>query len=126
SAGPRGHSSFFWKPGQSGETACLRSTGDPLTWTLNAGPTGMVLDPNTNALIGTPTPDQGGTFQPFPVAVHDSQGATMSQSFTIDVLSLDRPPQIDGFDPPTVAGAQREGSTSQVANGTGGTPGGSR
>ena len=36
----------------------------PLTWTLEDGPTGMVLDPTTNALIWTPTPDQANTPRP--------------------------------------------------------------
>jgi hypothetical protein len=37
------------------------SSGDPLVWTLESGPAGMVLDPATNALIWTPTAAQANT-----------------------------------------------------------------
>ncbi len=35
----------------------------PMTWTLNTGPAGMYLDPNTSTLLWTPTADEVG-YQP--------------------------------------------------------------
>ena len=59
----------------------------PLTWTLNAGPTGMVLDPNTNSLIWTPVRRRRSSVQNVTVEVHDAKGGVASRRITVDVLA---------------------------------------
>ena len=73
-----------------------------MAWSLNAGPTGMVLDTNTNSLIWTPFAAQVGG-QNVSVEVHDSNGGVATQTYTIGVLAADLPPVITSL-PPTRAG----------------------
>jgi large repetitive protein len=77
--------------------------GFPMTWTLDYGPTGMVLDPSTNTLLWTPTADEAG-YQPVSVTVGDSNGGWATQSFRIDTLAADSPPRFIDFTPPVLAG----------------------
>ena len=77
---------------------------DPQFWSLDSGPTGMVLDPGTDALIWTPTPDQANTVPTITVQVHDGQGGTAGLTFQVDVLASDTPPEFSDFTPPTLAG----------------------
>ena len=74
----------------------------PMSWTLNAGPTAMVLDSNTNSLIWTPFAVQVGG-QNVSVEVHDSNGGVATQTYTVAVLPADLPPVITSL-PPTQAG----------------------
>jgi large repetitive protein len=76
---------------------------DMLSWKLDSGPEGMVLDPVTNSLVWTPTADQANTTPSVTVEVDDGHGGGAEQIFQIDVLAADLPPMISS-EPPTSAG----------------------
>src|SRR5260221_12030117 len=74
---------------------------DAVTWRFVGGPVGMSLDPAFGYLCWTPSTGQLG-INSVTVKVQDSFGASSSQSFNIEVNSVNRPPQITSV-PPTSA-----------------------
>ena len=75
--------------------------GDARTWTLDAGPVGMSVNPATGALRWIPTADQLG-IQHVVVRVTDSLQASATQAFDIAVSCVNLPPAITST-PPTTA-----------------------
>jgi RHS repeat-associated protein len=75
--------------------------GDLLIWALDAAPAGASIDANTGTIRWTPTLDQRGA-NDFVVAVNDGQGGSATQSFTVQVQVVNRPPQFTN-EPPTEA-----------------------
>ena len=75
--------------------------GDPLLWSLDAGPAGMSIDPASGAIRWMPRADQRG-LQSVAISVADGQGGTARQTFQIAVSSVNRPPAILSV-PPTEA-----------------------
>ncbi|NLY00247.1 MAG: hypothetical protein GXY83_29465 [Rhodopirellula sp.] len=66
------------------------------TWRLEAGsPAGAAVDPQTGRFTWTPQESQGPAEYPITLTVVDSLGATASQSFTVTVREMDRPPVFD-------------------------------
>ena len=72
--------------------------GDPVVWNLVAAPTGMAIDPWRGTIRWTPAADQTGA-QSVTVRVQDVFGAAGTQSFTIDVRAVNRPPSIQSVPP---------------------------
>ncbi len=75
--------------------------GDAVTWSLDAAPTGMSIDPLHGTLRWTPPAEQAGPNE-IVVRVQDALFATATQSFTIAVRTANLPPAI-GSTPPVVA-----------------------
>jgi len=74
--------------------------GDPFIWSLIQAPTGMSIDPFRGTAAWTPAADQTG-MQQVVVQVQDVFGAAGTQSFTIDVRAVNRPPSIQSVPPVT-------------------------
>jgi RHS repeat-associated protein len=74
-------------------TATNRS-GAALTFSLQAAPTGMTIDPTSGQVSWTPTPDQKGS-QTVAVEAADPSGAAAIQQFTLPVLGVPQPPKIN-------------------------------
>lgn len=68
--------------------------GDPLSYSLGAGPEGMTID-GSGLLKWTPAQDQSGDFEVV-VLVEDGFGGEDQQNFTIHVEAADEEPE-DGF-----------------------------
>src|SRR5262249_42781736 len=66
---------------------------DSVVWNLVNAPDGMSVDPNSGAVRWTPTAAHVGTHS-VTVRAADGQGGTATQSFTVTVLGVNRPPQI--------------------------------
>ncbi|MEQ8848076.1 putative Ig domain-containing protein [Botrimarina sp.] len=81
----------------------LDPNGDPLTFTLEEGPTGVVLgapgEP-ANLLRWTPTPDQVGP-NTIRIAISDGRGGVVQQSGEVQVVvdATNAPPSIDSQPP---------------------------
>jgi hypothetical protein len=69
-------------------------SGDVLSYYLDSGPSGMVINQNTGKLTWRPTNDQVG-MNSIKILVLDSKGATALQSFTIDVINKNDAPKIN-------------------------------
>jgi RHS repeat-associated protein len=78
--------------------------GDPLTFSLTAGPAGMTIDPTTGLIRWTPTSAQVGT-QSAEVLVTDGRGGAAVQDWAVVVsaTAIPLPPTITST--PTFAGA---------------------
>ena len=79
--------------------------GDPLTYRIEDGPGGLLIDAATGRLLWAASPNQVGTHA-VTIAADDGLGGTATQSFTIDV----RPARENALpffasDPPAVIGA---------------------
>ena len=66
---------------------------DVVTYLLEEGPRGMIMDPTTGLLQWTPTSFQAGAY-PVTVVVEDIDGTAASQSFTLIVGDINNPPSI--------------------------------
>jgi hypothetical protein len=66
-------------------------TGDVLTYSLTASPTGMGMDAATGLIQWTPTGDQTGDNE-VSVQVEDTSEATDTQAFTVAVMNVNDPP----------------------------------
>ena len=72
--------------------------GDTLTYSLDAKPTGMTIDPATGAITWTPTNAQavpvvaGGKPNPVKVRVTDQTGLFATQSFSVNVTNVNDAP----------------------------------
>ncbi len=75
--------------------------GDALLWNLDFGPTGMSLDATLGTLRWQPTINQLGMTDVV-VTVTDAYGGRGTQRFTLNVRSVNLPPQISST-PPTIA-----------------------
>ena len=71
--------------------------GDPLTYTLDNGPQGMVLN-SERTLVWTPTPDQFGS-QTIAITVDDGQGGTGSLDWDVEVLQPSLNQETGNFEP---------------------------
>jgi hypothetical protein len=69
------------------------SDNDPVLWTLVEGPQGMALGSRTGVLTWLPTGDQVGDHTVV-VRAEDPFGAVGTQTFTVSVSALNRPPLI--------------------------------
>ena len=58
--------------------------GDPLTFSLDIGPSGMIIDPDTGLIQWTPEACQGGDFE-VTVRVEDGEGLFDTQTYTLTV-----------------------------------------
>ena len=69
--------------------------GDPLTFTLDAAPAGLTIDPARGLILWSPTAAQLGP-QAVKLRVDDGQGGYAVQSYSITVASstTDQPPTI--------------------------------
>ena len=67
--------------------------GDPLFWTLETAPTGMVIDPEKGTLRWQPQSHQIGN-QPIAIRLMDSYGAYSTQEFSLTVTGVNNPPSI--------------------------------
>ena len=79
----------------------LRATdpdGDDVNWQLISGPIGMSIDPASGALRWNPTLDQLGA-KTVTVQAADSLLASATQTWTINVGALNRPPRITSTAP---------------------------
>jgi RHS repeat-associated protein len=78
--------------------------GDSVTYSLQAGPEGMTIDPNSGLILWAPTSGQMGT-NAVTVVVTDTQGLTANQSFNLQVVpaSGNQTPTISST-PPTAVG----------------------
>ena len=102
----------------SSYTRNLSATGGvpPYVWTVKTGslPSGLVLDPASNAIAGTPTAN--GTFT-FTLQVADSSGGSTTGSFTLIVgLPALSSVSIDGLPDPANAADQPAFSVSLAAS----------
>jgi fibro-slime domain-containing protein/RHS repeat-associated protein len=70
--------------------------GDPVEWSLDSGPAGMLIDRERGTLRWTPTADQLGD-QAVTVRARDPKGGMSTQSFTITARGADLPPRITSF-----------------------------
>jgi large repetitive protein len=76
--------------------------GDPLFWSLDEAPDGMVIDPQTGVVQWTPGDGQIGEHS-VSVRVMDVNGSFVGQSFTVAVRGVNVPPAITST-PPTSVG----------------------
>ena len=70
--------------------------GDTHTWKLDKGPAGANVDPSTGALSWTPAATDAGKSFDFSVTVCDKAGSCATQTWKVNVSSLNTPPQISG------------------------------
>lgn len=75
--------------------------GDPLVYSLLSGPRGMSIHPELGTVRWLPAADQVGAHNVV-VQVLDAQGAMVTQSFRLEVRSVNTPPVITSA-PPTEA-----------------------
>ncbi|HZU34488.1 MAG TPA: putative Ig domain-containing protein, partial [Gemmataceae bacterium] len=75
--------------------------GDPVVWSLLKAPVGMSIDATTGTVRWTPTADELGP-QDVEIQAQDPLLATATQSFTLQVRSVNVPPVIVSA-PPTTA-----------------------
>ena len=68
--------------------------GDPVSWSLDAGPRGLSVDPLTGTLRWVPGADQVGSHTVV-LRAQDTLLASTTQTFTLDVRAANLPP--DGF-----------------------------
>ena len=62
------------------------ANGDPLTYSLLSGPTGMTVNAQDRVVLWTPTNDQFGA-HPVQLQADDGRGASVQQSFTVQVTN---------------------------------------
>jgi hypothetical protein len=67
--------------------------GEPLTWSIASGPTGMTIDAASGLVSWTPAATDVGPVS-VRIAVSDSSGASQEQPYTLGVLSRDQAPRI--------------------------------
>ena len=67
--------------------------GGAILWSLDQAPQGMSIDPNQGSIYWTPTANQLGP-QTVVVRATDTQAATTTQSFSINVSAVNLPPAI--------------------------------
>ena len=79
--------------------------GDPLFWSLDAAPVGMLIDPETGKLRWQPSLEQVGSHE-VAVRVMDSSGTYVGQAFTLNVRGVNVSPGIIST-PPTLAAANK-------------------
>ena len=72
----------------------LNPSGEVLTFSLDTAPTGMVIDSATGLIIWTPTNEQAAQSHDVVVRVTDKAGATVSQSYAIEVANVNDEPVI--------------------------------
>ena len=75
------------------DATAIDPDGDLLVWQLAFAPDGMSIDAELGRVRWTPRADQLG-FHDVVVQVFDGQGGIGSQSFAVDVRSVNTPPQI--------------------------------
>ncbi|MBK8257047.1 MAG: DNRLRE domain-containing protein [Polyangiaceae bacterium] len=76
-------------------------TGSAITWSLEQGPAGMTIDPESGLVTWTPGPTSAGTV-PVAVRATDSGGAYYTQAFNLSVLGVNDQPKFVSV-PPLVA-----------------------
>ena len=70
--------------------------GQPLGFSIANKPAWASFNPNDGTLSGTPTREQGGTYPGIVVSVSDGQDSASLPSFSITVVTTNRPPSISG------------------------------
>jgi RHS repeat-associated protein len=80
--------------------------GDPLTFSLTAGPAGMTIDTATGLILWTPSSGQLGS-QDVALSVEDPFGGFATQSFTVVVSTTANQPPVITSTPPFVATAEQ-------------------
>ncbi len=96
------------------------SDNDLLIWNLDKSPSGMIVDPITGVVVWKPQANQLGT-QSVILHVSDGHGGEVTQSFDVNVLSVNRPPGITSA-PPTFAIATKPYSYAVTATDPDGDP----
>ncbi|WP_293313893.1 putative Ig domain-containing protein [Microcoleus sp. PH2017_08_TRC_O_A] len=79
--------------------------GDPIFWSLDSAPKGMVIDPKTGSLSWQPVAGQVGEHT-VAVRATDALGSYTGQEFTLKVTGINTPPAIVSM-PVTVAGTNQ-------------------
>ncbi len=92
----------------------------PYTWSISNGslPDGLVIDPSTGAITGTPKPDAGGATATFTVQVTDNGNPQQTQS---QQLSIAVAPATLEITTGALPGGQAGSSYNQTVTATGGT-----
>ena len=70
------------------------SDADTLTYTVEAGPTGLTVNGSTGVVSWTPTEAQGPGDYPVAVRVTDAPGLHADRSFKIHVTEVNRDPSL--------------------------------
>ena len=78
--------------------------GDPLTYSLDSGVSGMAIDPQSGLFTWTPSAGEFGTF-PVTLSVSDGRGGVAQQSFDLEVVN----PTVTPTNHPPTIGSQPTG-----------------
>ena len=76
--------------------------GDNLTYALDAGPSGMAVDPVSGVVVWVPDENQAGNHQVV-LRVSDNRGGVDTQSFQVNVSRINTAPQITSQPPSPAA-----------------------